>query len=104
MVAHEWMKDQKLISRACHGQIALLDGKTLKRRNVVENADAIAPLIAFFGLRPTVDQIEEQVSLFFEMARPKGKPRATRTLVAYIHACIYTSLGLLYHGIVYRIS
>ena len=83
-VVKEWMGSDILIARASSGRVAVLDGKAVKRRDVLENASVISPVIALYGLRPTVDQIEEHVSVFFEMARPKGKPRATRYLVAWI--------------------
>lgn len=95
-VVKAWMENETLITRASSARVALVDGKGIRRRHVLENAKVISPIIALFGLRPTVDMIEEHVALFFEMARPKGKPRATRSLVAigiyiyiYIHAVIY---------------
>ena len=91
-VVKEWMGSDILITRASSGRVAVLDGKAVKRRDVLENASVISPVIALHGLRPTVDQIEEHVSVFFEMARPKGKPRATRYLVAWIWVVLLRNL------------
>ena len=77
-IAKQWMSSKTLVARGMHGQLAMVDGDALKRRDVVSNAKLLIPVIAELGLRPTVDQIEEHVMIFFEMARPKGKPRLTR--------------------------
>ena len=83
-VAKAWMANEMLVARATHGAIAVMDcGKQLKRRTVPQNAKVISPVIALHGMRPTVDQIEEHVCVFFEMARPRGAPRATRFLSAF---------------------
>ena len=79
-IAKQWLESKTLVSRASHGQLALVNGEGLKRRDVISNAKVIIPVIAELGLRPTVDQIEEQITIFFEMARPRGKPRVTRAL------------------------
>ena len=78
-IVSAWMQHDSLVMRASHGQIALT-GHTLKRRDVVANAVVLIPAIGELGVRPTVDQIEEHVAMFFEMARPKGKPRLSRYL------------------------
>ena len=95
-IVSAWMSDDMLVARAASGRLALFDGRSLKRRHVVENAAVISPVIAHCGLRPTVDQIEEHVSLFFELARPKGKRRATRTLVASISK----NLQIIWHNFI----
>ena len=76
-IVKEWMCNDTLVARAAYGKIAVMDGKGIKRRNVLDNCDVIAPVISHLGLRPTVDMIEEHVTMFFDLARPKGKPRAT---------------------------
>lgn len=87
-IVNQWMSNETLVARAAHGKLTVMnmDGqgksKGIKRRHVTDNADVIAPVIEKLGMRPTVDAIEEHVSTFFDMARPRGKARATCKLFA----------------------
>lgn len=96
-IVKEWMANDTLVARAAYGKIAVMDGKGIKRRNVLDNCDVISPVISHLGLRPTVDMIEEHVTMFFDLARPKGKPRANCFLVALLmHICVLGPYMLLH--------
>lgn len=92
-VAGAWETMPYLVQMAAKGDLIIYTNTDpsaqLCRRDVVNNADLLGPLIAALGrlfalsappptacqgLRPTIKEIEKHVDDFFWRARPRGKP------------------------------
>ena len=94
--AHKWLKNAVLANRGAAGHLALTPNDFLNRNDVINNAVIISAVIAFHGLRPSVDVLTDEVDAFFRSARPRGKPEISSN-TAYFCACIVYTLHALHY-------
>ena len=94
-VVAEWLRHEALTARAQHGKIALVaNPEVLNRGDVVNNADAVGPVIQHLGLRPSVDAIQEHVEILFYNCRPRGKRPLERNFAALHQALLDAKFGM----------
>ncbi|CAE7576074.1 unnamed protein product [Symbiodinium sp. CCMP2456] len=84
--AHKWLKNAVLANRGAAGHLALTPNDFLNRNDVINNSVIISTVIAYHGLRPSIDVLTDEVDAFFRSARPRGKPEISSN-TAYYCAC-----------------
>ena len=71
-LAYHWFQLEGLPERAASGRLIIAPGK-LTRADLDFNWDVIGTAMVKLGARGGVDRIQEDIELFFEKSRPKGK-------------------------------
>ena len=69
-----WMQNAVIANRGVTGCLTLIPGDSLNRRDVLNNAQCIIPILQYMGTRPCIDLLANEVGAFFQMCRPRGKP------------------------------
>ena len=74
---YEWFQLEGLSERGAGGRLIVGPG-VLTRADLDFNWDVIAKGMEYLGARPGVDNLQEEVELFFQRSRQKGKKPVTR--------------------------
>lgn len=74
LVVQTWLNNRVLVNRAAQGHLTLIPRNFITRTDVVNNSQAIIPILKYLRTRPTVEVITENVQAFFRLARPRAKP------------------------------
>ena len=91
-IVQAWLRNHILSNRGASGCLTLIPRDKLSRMDVLNNAECIIPILRFLGTRPTVDSISQEVNLFFQMSRPRGKPAVKSNLASNISQAAYAKL------------
>ena len=78
-LAYHWFQLEGLPERGAGGRLIVAPNK-LTRSDLDFNYDVIGTAMQKLGARAGVDRIQEDVELFFEKSRPKGKKPVTSYL------------------------
>ncbi|CAE7709991.1 unnamed protein product [Symbiodinium sp. CCMP2592] len=76
-LSYVWFKLEGLSERGAGGRLVVAPA-TLTRQDLDFNWDIIARAMEYMGARPGVDQLQDEVDLFFQRSRQKGKKPVTR--------------------------
>ena len=76
-VGDAWLQNAVLANRGAVGTLCLTVANHLLRRDIIVNAEILAPVVKYLGLRPSISLIVEVLTGFFFLARPKGKPEVS---------------------------
>ena len=84
------MENKVILNRAAVSTLCIVPRDYLSRTDVILNVEVLAPMIKFYGMRPSIHSIRSELVSFFHLARPMGMPAVKRTLAA-IHSIAYPS-------------
>ena len=71
-LANDWFKLEHVAERGAAGRLVVAPGH-LTRADLDFNWEIVALAMGAYGARPGVDQLEEEVALFFDKTRMKGR-------------------------------
>ena len=71
-LAHDWFMQDHLAERGAAGRLIVAPGH-LTRADLDFNWDVVALAMGAYGARVGVDQLKEEVAIFFDKTRMKGK-------------------------------
>lgn len=83
-VADAWLANKLLSARGAVGQLVTVAGASLTRADVIANGSVLGPLLFHMGAKVSIDALTTIVEEFFFLARPRGKPPLSRSLLAII--------------------
>ncbi|CAE7578512.1 unnamed protein product [Symbiodinium sp. CCMP2456] len=76
-LSYDWFQLEGLAERGASGRLIIAPG-VLTRPDLDFNWDVIAKAMEYLGARPGVDQLQDDVELFFQRCKMKGRKPVTR--------------------------
>ena len=86
-VVKAWMENKIILNRASANSLCIVPRDYLSRTDVILNVEVLAPMIKYYGMRPSIHSIRNEVATFFHLGRPMGMPAMKRTFAA-IHSIL----------------
>lgn len=80
-LSYEWFQLEGLSERGAGGRLVIAPG-ALTRPDLDFNWDVVALAMTYLGARPGVDRLQDEVDLFFQRSRQKGKKPVSRDMAS----------------------
>ena len=86
-LSYDWFHLEGLAERGATGRLVIAPG-VLTRPDLDFNWDVVATAMQHMGARPGVDKLQDEVDLFFQRSRQKGKKPVSRHQASKVDDCM----------------